>query len=189
MSIKNKIAAVACGLALAGTVAMPVAALADGGTGDATTPNNTGTTNVRVMTDPESTQLTFSVPTEINFAVAADGTLRGPSERELKIVNKSVFGIHVATMQVVNGDNWHVVSDVTDSAVTTGNNIQFKVNGVAASNTAQPANWDMQYAGANGDSVELNVTDGKVSKVTDDLSKTAVKAATITWTLAAGNAQ
>ena len=51
---------------------------------------------------------------------------------------------------------------------------------------SKDANWNMGYAGSGKDSVAIAST-GKVSHVTKDLSS-AQKAATVTWTLAAGAA-
>lgn len=63
-AIKMGIAAAMCGLGLvAGLV--PASAFAD----------NSGTTDVKVKTDPASTQLTFEVPTLIQFGVDSAGTL------------------------------------------------------------------------------------------------------------------
>ena len=46
----------------------------------------------------------------------------------------------------------------------------------------------MGYAGSATDHIDLHTTNAKIARVTADLS-TPQKAATITWTLASGNAQ
>ena len=188
MSIKNRVAAVTCGLALAATVFAPAAAFAATG--------NTGTTEVTVIaekgTEPGHTdedQLAFEVPTKIAFAAKADGTLVGPRADATKIVNKSVFGIHVTNIDVTAANSWKLVSDTTTDAEN--NEIAFTLNGEQARSNADvsaDAKWNMAYAGSTSgsDSVEIT-TAGKVARVTNDL-KTEQKAATITWTLAAGNA-
>lgn len=185
MSIKNRTIAVVCGLALAATAFAPAAALAVG---------NTGSTNVTIKVDKggqggQEDQLAFDVPTEIPFAAKHDGTLVGPSAEATKIVNKSVFPIHVTGMSTsVEGTGWSLVADASKS--TSENSLSFELNDVSAATPADlSANtaWNMGYAGSGTDSVAITST-GKVSHVTKDLS-TSQKAATITWTLAAGSAQ
>lgn len=123
----------------------------------------------------------------IPFAAKADGTLVGPSADETKIVNKSVFPIHVTKMAVSAAEGWSLVADASTS--TSENSLSFELNGVSAATSANlSANtaWNMGYAGSGTDSVAIT-SKGKVSHVTKDLS-TAKKAATVTWTLAAGAA-
>lgn len=190
MSIKNRTIAVVCGLALAATAFAPAAALAV----SSVESGNTGTTDVTIKVDKggqdgKEDQLSFEVPTVIPFAAKADGTLVGPSKDATKIVNKSVFPIHVTGMSTSTGDTgWNLVADASNSE--SNDSLSFELNNVSA---ATPANlstdtaWNMGYAGSGTDSVAIN-SKGKVSHVTKDLS-TAQKAATITWTLAAGSAQ
>lgn len=190
MSIKNRAAVVACGLALAATVfALVTAFAAETNTG------NTGSTEVTVIaekgTEPGHTdedQLAFEVPTKIAFAAKADGTLVGPSASATQIVNKSVFGIHVTKIDVTAANSWKLVSDTTTDAEN--NEIAFTLNGEQArpnADVSRDTKWNMAYSGAAGDKIDIE-TAGNVTRATNDLS-TAQKAATITWTLAAGNAQ
>ena len=196
MSIKNRAAAVACGLALAATVFAPVTAFAADNT-TAVNSDNTGSTDVTVISQKSDEggltgedQLAFEVPTKIAFAAKADGTLVGPSASATQIVNKSVFGIHVTNIAVTAADGWNYVADAStatqDNAISfTLNNVNAAVKGDVSSETA----WNMAYAGSQDASDSIAVaTTGKVARVTNDL-KTEQKAATITWTLAAGNAQ
>lgn len=181
MSIKNRAVAVACGLALATTALAPAAAFAAG---------NTGTTEVTIEAQKDAQgndQLAFEVPTKIPFAASADGTLIAPKPDKIKIVNKSVFPIHVTKMSTsAEGTGWNLVADASKSA--SENSLSFELNGVSAATPADlsaKAAWSMGYAGSGKDSVAITST-GKVSHVTKDLSS-AQKAATITWTLAAGS--
>ena len=190
MSIKNRAAAVACGLALATTALAPAAAFAAGNTTTVTS-GNTGTTDVtvQVQKDQGVDQLAFEVPTVIPFAAKADGTLVGPSASETRIVNKSVFPIHVTGMSTsAKGTGWSLVADASKSA--SENSLSFELNSVSAfkpANLSADKSWNMGYAGSGNDSVAIAST-GKVSHVTKDLSS-AQKAATVTWTLAAGAAK
>lgn len=191
MSIKNRAVAVACGLALATTALAPAAAFA-AGNATTVTSGNTGTTEVTVEAQKDAQgndQLAFEVPTVIPFAAKADGTLVGPSASETRIVNKSVFPIHVTGMSTsAKGTGWSLVADASKSA--SENSLSFELNGVSAATPAdlsKDADWNMGYAGSGTDSVAIAST-GKVSHVTKDLSS-AQKAATVTWTLAAGAAK
>ena len=186
MSLKNKLAAVVCGLALVGSIAAPMAAAADTA---GQTNMDTGTTTVLVQTDPASTQIKFVVPTSIKFAAGADGTLTGPDEKDLAINNLSVFPIHVVSMQTTAYDGWNIVDDA--ATASTDNNIQFSVNGVAAtskgSDLSKDPQWNMGFTGAANSSINLS-TAGRISKVNKNLDNTK-QAATITWKLAAGDAE
>lgn len=188
MSIKNKLAAVACGLALVGTVAAPVAALAAQDESGNVTGQTTGTTNVTVQTDPSGTQLSFTVPTIIPFYVANGGTMITASGTNLKIVNNSVFPIHVSKVKVAAVNPFTVTS--TD---TTENGFDFTLDGVKASDALGEDGVDytpttLGYAGSAQASHPVAVKNGKINKVTEDISS-AKNAATITWTLASGKAQ
>lgn len=190
MSIKNRAVAVACGLALATTALAPAAAFA-AGNATLVKDSNTGTTEVtvQVQKDQGVDQLAFEVPTVIPFAAKANGELIGPSASETKIVNKSVFPIHVTGMSTsVQGTGWSLVTDASKS--TSENSLSFELNSVSAATPADLSadkSWNMGYAGSGTDSVAIAST-GKVSHVTKDLSS-AQKAATVTWTLAAGFAE
>ena len=86
------------------------------------------------------------------------------------------------------GTGWNLVADAENSSET--NSLSFELNGVSAfkpANLSADKSWNMGYAGSGTDSVAIAST-GKVSHVTKDLSK-AQKAATVTWTLAAGFAE
>lgn len=189
MSIKNRAVAVACGLALATTALAPAAAFAAGNTTTVTS-GNTGTTDVtiRVQKDQGVDQLAFEVPTVIPFAAKANGELIGPSADETKIVNKSVFPIHVTGMAVSATDGWNLVDDASKATET--NALSFELNGVHAvkpANLSADKSWNMGYAKSGNDSVAITST-GKVAHVTKNLHD-AKKAATVTWTLAAGSAE
>ena len=86
-----------------------------------------------------------------------------------------------------------LVADVT--AGSDANAIQFNLkNGVTdiaaatGMNTAALENFDMGYAGTANDNLtfDVNATQGKIARTTVDLS-TAQKAATVSWTVAAGS--
>lgn len=186
-SVKRNAVAVACGLALAAGAFAPAVAMADG---------NTGSTEVTIgyhesidPNNPDAQQLSFSVPAKISFAAKADGTLMGPSENAVSIANESVIPIHVTKMAVAGQDPFHVVENVEASTGT--NDVQLTINNVKAAadvNLSANTAWNMDYKGGAKDTLALSITDAKIARVTADLSN-APKAATITWTLAAGNAQ
>lgn len=92
-------------------------------------------------------------------------------------------------MAVAQQDPFHIVDDVTTSTGT--NDVQFTIHGAKAAasvDLSAGATWNMGYAGSATDHIDLDTTNAKIARVTADLS-TPQKAATITWTLASGNAQ
>lgn len=203
MSIKNRAVAVACGLALATTALAPAAAFA---AGNVVTSGNTGTTDVTIEVEKDAQgkqdQLAFEVPTVIPFAAKANGELIGPSKNATKIVNNSVFPIHVTGMAVSATDGWNLVDDA--SKASKDNALSFELSADPAADPAadsfagavsasdprdlsKDVHWNMGYAKSGNDSVAIT-SKGKVAHVTKDLHD-AKKAATITWTLAAGSAQ
>ena len=213
MSIKNRTIAVVCGLALAATALAPAAAFATLPPNKTVENSNSGTTDVTIQVDKggqggQEDQLAFEVPTVIPFAAKADGTLVGPSKDATKIVNKSVFDIHVTGMSVNAVDGWNLVGDASQSSET--NALSFELSADPAADPAAESfaesfagavsaatprdlsndtHWNMSYAGAASSKDKVAIASkGKVANVTKDLHS-AQKAATITWTLAAGSAQ
>ena len=185
IDLKKKAGVVACAAVMSMTMAVPCAFAAVTG--------NNGTTDVTVQADPASTQCAWEAPTVIPFAADAAGNLTGPSADAVKIVNKSVFPIHVTNVSAAEQAPFKLVADVTTG--TDQNAIQFNLkNGatdIAAAtgmNTAALENFDMGYAGAANDNLtfDVNATQGKIARTTVDLS-TAQKAATVSWTVAAGS--
>lgn len=191
----HKAASVACGLGLVasllGTATPAIAAEFTG---------QNGTTEVKVEAAAEN--MTFRVPTVISFAADATGELTGPSADATKIENLSVFGIHVTNMKVTQEAPWNIVADKdAAAAASTNNNIAFSVGPDGAVRNAADAMGDggvdlsgeqaynMSYQGDQNDAVKL-LSSGSVAKVSGGaLQEDGSKVATITWTLAPGNAQ
>lgn len=171
-----------CAVGVAGTLLAPTAAFA------------ANTTEVTVEAD--TSNIAFTVPTTIPLSVQADGSLIVASEDEFKITNKSPFDIHVTGITVTSEDGWNIVASA--SASPNDNSIDLAIgpsgNAADASEAIQAggvslsdnAAWNMGYAGSAEDSINLTCS-GNVSHVTKDL-QTASKVATITWTVAAGQA-
>ena len=140
--------------------------------------------------------LEFTVPTVIAFAAMPDGKLQAANPENLVIENRSIFAIHVTNMAVSAESPWTLVENATASSAN--NSISFKVgpnmyeqSAYAASTTggidlSSSAAWDMGFANSESSSLELNAA-GNISNTTQDLSLDGgVKAATITWTIEAG---
>lgn len=171
-----------CAVGVAGALLAPTAAFA------------ANTTEVTVEAD--TSNIAFTVPTTIPLSVQADGSLIVASEDEFKITNKSPFDIHVTGITVTSEDGWNIVASA--SASSNDNSIDLAIgpsgNAADASEAIQAggvslsdnAAWNMGYAGSAEDSINLTCL-GNVSHVTKDL-QTASKVATITWTVAAGQA-
>ena len=177
-----------CAVGVAGTLLAPAAAFAEVQT------NTDGETIITVQAD--TSNIAFTVPTTIPLSVQADGSLIVASEDEFKITNKSPFDIHVTGITVTSEDGWNIVASA--SASPNDNSIDLAIgpsgNAADASEAIQAggvslsdnAAWNMGYAGSAEDSINLTCS-GNVSHVTKDL-QTASKVATITWTVAAGQA-
>ena len=125
-----------------------------------------------------------------------DGKLQAANPENLVIENHSIFAIHVTNMAVSAESPWTLVEEATTSGVN--NSISFKVgpnmNARSAYEASHPggidlsgdAAWDMGFANSESSSLELNAA-GNISNTTQDLSLDGgVKAATITWTIEAG---
>ena len=174
IDLKKKAGVVACAAVMSMTMAVPCAFAAVTG--------NNGTTDVTVQTDPASTQCAWEAPTVIPFAADAAGNLTGPSADAVKIVNKSVFPIHVTNVTAAEQSPFKLVADV--SAGTDTNAIQFNLKNGA---TDIAAATGMNTVAANDNlTFDVNATQGKIARTTVDLS-TAQKAATVSWTVAAGS--
>lgn len=176
-AIKTGIAAALCGLGLvAGLV--PASAFAA----------NTGTTDVKVKTDPASTQLSFEVPTLIQFGVDSAGTLTGPSPDVLSVKNKSAFPIHVTNM-TASAKAPFVLGDTAKASAD--NTLDFTIDGHKASagstDLSADSSFNLGYASSSTESHKLTVANGKIVKVNQDLTKNP-SVASVTWTLAAGTA-
>lgn len=183
-AIKKHVAAVTAGLAIAACAFTPLSAFAAAQSTEVTIQAANGS-NGQTGSDEN---LAFSTPTVIPFAVKADGTMATADASALKIQNKSIFPIHVTNMAVAEAEPFHLVADVTESTGT--NDFQFTVHGTPAAatvNLAANTAWNMGYQGSATDSITLDTTNAKIARITSDLSS-AKKAATITWTLAAGAA-
>ena len=180
-AIKKHVVAVTAGLAIAACAFTPLSAFAAAQSTEVTIQAAKGSSG---QTGSDE-NLAFSTPTVIPFAVKADGTMATASAAALKIQNKSIFPIHVTNMAVAEVEPFHLVADVTKSTGT--NDFQFTVHGAKAAATVNLASNTAWNMGSTTDSITLDTTDAKIARITSDLSS-AKKAATITWTLAAGAA-
>ena len=170
-----------CAVGVAGTLLAPTAAFA------------ANTTEVTVEAD--TSNIKVEVPTQIPFLVQADGSLITASEKTFSIVNMSQFDVHVTNMQVDAENDWNIVASAASSS--NDNSIDFSIGpkedqikasealGSGIDISSRPE-WNLGYHGSETQSINLTCS-GNVSHVTKDL-QTASKVATITWTVAAGQA-
>lgn len=171
-----------CAIGVAGTLLAPTAAFA------------ANTTEVTV--EANTANIEVEVPTVIPFLVEPDGSLSTAPEATFTITNKSQFDVHVTGMQVKAKNGWNISE--TASLSPNDNSIDFEIgpegNGVSAFEASQGAGadlspdaaWNMGYEGSGSESINLDCS-GNVSNVTKNL-QTANEVATITWTVAAGQA-
>lgn len=183
-ALKKHVAAVTAGLALVACAATPMSALAASQSTEVTIQAASAAGG---QTDSDD-NLTFTTPTVIPFAVKGDGTMTTANAASLKIENKSVFPIHVTNMAAAAVNPFHLVADVSKS--TDNDDFQFSLKGTAAAASVDLKSnkaWNMGYAGSATSSITLDPSNAKIARVDQDLT-TAKKAATITWTVAAGAA-
>lgn len=170
-----------CAVGVAGTLLAPTAAFA------------ANTTEVTVEAD--TSNIKVEVPTQIPFLVQANGSLITASEKTFSIVNMSQFDVHVTNMQVDAENDWNIVASAASSS--NDNSIDFSIGPTEDQIKASEAlgsgidissrpEWNLGYQGSETQSINLTCS-GNVSHVTKDL-QTASKVATITWTVAAGQA-
>ena len=124
--------------------------------------------------------LAFTVPSSINFVVAADGSMTGPSNAFIE--NRSAFPIHASSLKVIEEEGWNIVEDAASSADDNSVDVQmgpadalqnlsdFKGTKKAVSGGSA---WNMAAtdgtAGVGNDALVLSV-EGDVSHVTADIT-------------------
>lgn len=160
-------------------------------------------TAVQLKTD--ASLLSVTAPDVIAGVVNADGSITFPSSDALKIENKSVFPINVASAETTAGlctpiaegsyESSSAVNAMKLSILPTGgtlDNAQAFDAGSALDSSVYlqgsddaKTGWTMAANGQNGSSVNLEVT-GATKNLDIDL-ETAKKAFDITWTFAPGN--
>lgn len=127
--------------------------------------------------DPDSpgSNLSFTVPSVMNYVVKADGSLIGPSGDVAHVTNLSAFATHVSSLDVDSEPLFNIVRDATVSTVD--NSVDFTVgpNGDALQavdylvkkGVNDPTKWNMTAAQSQSQSDELPVqSSGHVSHLT-----------------------
>lgn len=168
-----------------------------------TTNKNAGTaaTEVYVMYSKQSTQLSVTVPTKVVIAVKESKSIIGPDN--YTITNNSVLPVYVKSMKVEQIGDYQLTDSApaaTDQKInlkmkpgTNGEEFSVSTTGKNQTTDVTPkaGNWDISAeTGKN----TLNITfDGSVGKVDSkwatDTNATGVHLFTITYTIAAGEAQ
>lgn len=109
--------------------------------------------------------LAFTVPTRVDFSVASDGTLTGPSPAAVYLENESQYPVHVSSMAIQSLAPWTLVADATVSP--TANSLSLNVGPhadrlsavdyLAKSPVSKPSAWNMAARASEGtaDRVEL----------------------------------
>jgi hypothetical protein len=133
-------------------------------------------------------KLVVCAPTEVHVAVAADGTLLVPESEALAIVNSSAFGLHVSKMSLSLASPFQAsssnkanylrfsLSDGSGAAVA-AQSLQTLASGgytaqsYAASDGFTRYAFSMRGSGLEGSTLELALSDGKLSASTVDLCK------------------
>lgn len=172
------------GLALALTTAIPALATTN------------GSSAIKVTADDSN--LTITVPTEIDFAVNSDGTLTAPSPTTTTITNGSAFKVHVASATYSSETGFSQKAASAYGASTDRNSIMTTLTasgGASASGVLDlgtPAitasQWNMNGVDATTGTNVIQIQGaGAVKNMDKDISaKTTI--GTVSWTFAAGAA-
>lgn len=152
-TVSERVSALVMAGVMASTLAMPAMAFAadpsaGGQTGKGVTDmtmiqeidkdkeygGNTDPDNPKPNTDdPDTTpgkNLSFTVPSQINFVLSADGTLTGPTVAAGSYIeNRSVMPIHASSLQVKKESGWNIVADAT-AAGAAANSVDLTMNPV-----------------------------------------------------------
>ena len=124
--------------------------------------------------------LAFTVPSSINFVVAADGSMSGPSNAFIE--NRSAFPIHASSLKVIEEEGWNIVEDAASSSADNSVDVQmgpanalqnlsdFKEakKGVSGGSAWNMASTD-STEGSGNDTLTLSVQ-GDASHVTKDIT-------------------
>ena len=124
--------------------------------------------------------LAFTVPSSINFIVAADGSMTGPSNAFIE--NRSAFPIHASSLKVLEAEGWNIVEDASSSVAANSVDVQmgpakalqnlsdFKgtKKGVSGGSAWNMAATD-STVGSGNDALTLSVK-GDASHVTKDIT-------------------
>lgn len=96
-----------------------------------------GTTDLSVVlassgeANASDENITFTVPTSINFVMKADGTLVAPSPSAIYIENESAFSISAPGFSYESSDGWNLGSYLDDVYFEEPSNVSFGSDGVA----------------------------------------------------------
>lgn len=145
--------------------------------------SNEATTEVKLVVDT-SGNMSATVPLQVTLAVAADGTVKGPSN--YTITNKSVMPIKVTNVAINTESGFTTATNATGTKIG-GITLTDGQGGTATSLSAWTAekttsNWNMTSTDNNA--ITLNFG-GKVTGITQDITN-AQKAFTIVFTIKPG---
>lgn len=181
LNIKNR--------ALAGAMAAAMLATAVAGPVSAFAAPTTKSTEVKVHATDEN--LTVTVPTAIDFLMAADGTL---TASDTQIVNGSNFAIHVSDVAVAKAGNYNLVADADKATEDNAVQFSFGVDGaqITAHNASKSMLTQSKYdMGPKADDTSDTLTikaSGKAKNIKENIS-TEQTVANITWTFGVGQAK
>ena len=169
---------------------IPCAAMADVSYPGSDESSNTGTTaetQVGLKLDQES-QLSFTAPTVVNFALNSDGTFQVPTGAYFK--NDSVFDIKVVSYAVTSKSGATGVEDVTGKSSadtyqinvkgTSGDAVPFAIN-----SASDWAGWTLGAKSSTTDTCTLTFSNGKMINPTGSIWKNGAPLQEVVWTVSA----
>lgn len=132
VNFKKALAAV-----MVASLAFPSVAFAATNEPSASGRDTDGTTDLSVVladsgaANGSDENITFTVPTSINFVMKADGTLLAPSPSAIYVENESAFSISASGFSYESADDWNLGSYLDDVYFEEPSNVSFGSDGVA----------------------------------------------------------
>jgi len=124
--------------------------------------------------------IAFTVPSSINFVVAANGSMTGPANAFVE--NRSAFPIHASSLKVFEEEGWNIVKDAAASTSPNSVDVQMGPAGAlqdlydfkdAKKEVSGGSAWNMAATdgtvGAGDDALTLSM-EGDASHVTKDIT-------------------
>lgn len=131
--------------------------------------------------------VTFTIPTAINYVIKSDGSLIGPTNAS--IVNTTPLPIRINAIECSAADGWNLMSDVSTSSlpdsialgIGPAGHLEDMADHSPKADVGELDAWEMSAASTSDTDDELPlIAEGHVANLTKDVT-TATEAATIRW--------
>lgn len=158
--------------------------------GEPVTEDTTASTEVGLKID--DSQLCFTAPAIINFALMADGSFKYPTDNLAKFTNNSVFDLKVVQYEIASDSVAKGYSSSGFSSATDANayKLSVKPNGGTAVDFAvtnknlSATEWKVP-CGSSANTLGLSFSNGQMKNVSGSIWTTGHKLQQVLWTLSA----